>query len=76
MRKQAASGSGWSRIINIKDEEEGTEIYMYSDSGRPAGLLIIAGESEELATVDIQGGVPLARFEALVQSTIQFGSGV
>jgi hypothetical protein len=72
LRKQEASGSGWSRIVHVKNEEESQEIYMASDGGRPAALVIIADEPEELKEVDIQGAAPPARFEELVQSTIRF----
>jgi hypothetical protein len=68
LSKQVASGSGWSRVIHVKDEEESPEIYMDRDGGRPAGLPIIAAEPDELEVIDTRGAAPLARFEELVRS--------
>ncbi len=72
IRKQVGAGSGWSRIVNVKEDNETTEIYMYSDGGKPAGFLLINAEPKELTVVHVQGTIQLAQLQELVQSSVQF----
>jgi hypothetical protein len=69
IRKQVAT---WSRVINLKDEHESTEIYMLSQDGKPGGFLLIAAEPKELTVVHIVGSVDLASLRAVVESTIHY----
>lgn len=71
LRKQVAGAPGWSRIINVKDGDETSEIYQYSAGGKPAGFLISA-EPKELTVVQIEGSVQLAQLHELVESSVQF----
>ena len=72
LRKQVAGVSGWSRVVNVKEDNETTEIYMYSDGGKPAGFLLINAEPKELTVVHVQGTIQLAQLQELVQSSVQF----
>ena len=72
LRKQVAGVPGWSRIVNVKEDKETTEIYMYSDAGKPAGFLLINAEPKELTVVHVQGTIELAQLQELVQSSVQF----
>lgn len=56
IRKQLA-GPGWSRVIEVKEEQESAEIYFFSESGGLGGLAVIAAEPRELAVVNIVGPV-------------------
>jgi hypothetical protein len=71
VRKQV-SGTGWSRILIVKEEKETTEIYMFTAAGKPAGFLLIAAEPEELTVVNVQGNIQVAQLQELVQSSIAF----
>lgn len=64
--------STWSRIINVKEEHESTEIYMLSQDGKPAGFLLISAEPKELTVVHIAGSIDLASLQAVVKSTISY----
>src|SRR5581483_3234108 len=72
LRKQVASGSGWSRIVNVKEKDESTEIYVLNRGDQMAGLLLIAAERTELTVVHVLGSIQLAELKALVKSTIQY----
>lgn len=72
LRKQVASGTGWSRVINVKEEKESTEIYMFSQGDTPGGFLIISAEPKELTVVHVQGTIQLAQLQELVQSNVKF----
>lgn len=72
LRKQVASGTGWSRIVNVKEEHESTEIYMFSQGDTPGGFLIISAEPKELTVVHVQGNIQLAQLQELVQSSVKF----
>jgi hypothetical protein len=69
IRKQL---SGWSRVINVKEEHETTEIYMLNQNGQPGGFLLISAEPKELTVVHIVGSIDLASLQAVVKSTISY----
>jgi hypothetical protein len=69
IRKQVAN---WSRVINVKEERESTEIYMLSQDGKPAGFLLISAEPKELTVVHVVGSIDLASLRAVVNSTIKY----
>jgi len=69
IRKQVST---WSRVINVKEEHESTEIYMLSQDAKPAGFLLIAAEPKELTVVHVVGSVDLASLRAVVNSTIHY----
>jgi hypothetical protein len=72
LRGQVGSGSGWSRIVNVKEEKESTEIYVHNQGGKPDGMLVIAAEAKELTVVQISGSVQLAQLQDVVNSTIHY----
>jgi hypothetical protein len=76
IRKQVSSGTGWSRILNTKEEHESVEIYMLtSQNGKPGGFLLIAAEQKELTVVNVVGSIDLASLASLkevVNSTIHY----
>jgi hypothetical protein len=72
LRKQVSGGNGWSRIVNVKEEKEATEIYMLTAAGKPGGFLVISAGPQELTVVSVQGTIQLAQLQELVQSNIAF----
>jgi hypothetical protein len=71
IRKQV-SGSGWSRVLNTKEEHESVEIYMLTQDGKPGGFLLIAAEPKELTVVHVVGSINLATLQEVVHSTIAY----
>jgi len=69
IRKQVST---WSRVINVKEEHESTEIYMLSQDGKTRGFLLISAEPKELTVVHVAGSVDLASLRAVVNSTIHY----
>jgi len=69
IRKQVAT---WSRLLNVKEGHESTEIYMLSQNGKPAGFLLISAEPKELTVVHVVGSIDLANLQAVVKSTISY----
>lgn len=64
--------STWSRVINVKEEHESTEIYMLNKDGKPGGFLLISAEPKELTVVHVVGSIDLANLRAVVNSTIHY----
>jgi hypothetical protein len=64
--------STWSRVLNVKEEHQSTEIYMLSQDGKPAGFLLISAEPKELTVVHVVGTIDLARLKEVVNSTIHY----
>lgn len=72
VRKQVGSGTGWSRIVNVKDKDETVEVHMLRLEDKMAGLLVIAAEPKELSVVYLLGQVGLDQLTAMVKSNIVY----
>ncbi len=77
LRQQSggARPPGWSQdraASNVQEKDESTQIYVYSQGGQAAGMLLIAAEAKELTVVHISGAVQLAQLKDLVNSTIHY----
>ena len=73
IRKQVSAGTGWSRVVNTKEEHESVEIYMLaSQGGKLGGFLLIAAEEKELTVVHVVGSIDLASLQEVVKSTIAY----
>ena len=72
LRKQVSEGSGWSRIVNVKDKNESAEVFVQSQAGNVTSCLILAAEAKELSVVYIIGTVTLARMQELVDSNVVY----
>jgi hypothetical protein len=64
IRKQVA-GPGWSRVVNVREKQELTEIYFWRERDTTGGLVVISAEANELTVVNIVGRVDLAALGAL-----------
>jgi len=58
VREQLKS-PGWIRIIAAQEKDEGAEIYVRTEQGKPAGIAILAWEPKQLAIVHLDGPVSL-----------------
>lgn len=63
VRKQLR-GPGWSKMIDVKGEDETAEIYFYKQ-GADSGMAVVASEAQEVAVVNIIGSVDLASLASL-----------
>jgi hypothetical protein len=72
LRKQVGEGSGWSHMVNVKEEQERVEILVRSVDGKPAGFLVIAAEAKELSLIYIVGDIALDKIGELVNSSVKY----
>jgi Domain of unknown function (DUF4252) len=72
LRKQVSEGSGWSRIVNVKDKDESAEVFVQSQGGKVSSCLILATEAKELSVVYLMGTLTLAQMKELVDSNIAY----
>jgi hypothetical protein len=72
IRQQVGSGSGWSRIVNVKEKNESTEIYVVIHGDEIGGCLILSAQPKELTVVHVTGALNLAQMKELVDSNIQY----
>jgi hypothetical protein len=63
--REQLQAPGWSRIVNVVDRREGTEIYLKTEEGKTAGLAILAWEARELTIVQIIGPINLDQLSEL-----------
>jgi hypothetical protein len=57
--------SGWSRIVDAREDDEHTEIYVKQEKEQIAGLVLISAERRELAIVHIDGPIDLRQLSLL-----------
>jgi len=72
VRTQVGDGSGWSRIINIKEKNESTEIFLWSQGEQVRGCLVLVAEPRQVTVVHIGGSVTLAQMKEMVSSNVKF----
>ncbi len=58
-------GAGWSKIVESREKDEVSEIYLRSANQKTIGLAIIAEEPKELTVVVISGSIDLERLGKL-----------
>ena len=71
LRKQAADG-GWTRFLNVKEDNESTEIFNLKQGSETVGFLLIVAEAKELTVVYVAGNVSLEQLQTVVQSSIHY----
>ena len=72
LRKQVGEGSGWSRIVNVKDKNDSAEVFVQSQGGNVTSCLIQAAEAKELAEVYLMGTMTVAQMKELVDSNVVY----
>jgi len=66
LRNQVAGQSRWSRILNVKEEDSTTEIYVAAQGDRVSGCLVVSAEARELSVIYMEGTMALAQMKKLV----------
>lgn len=56
---------GWKRLVNVREQQEQTDIYVWMKNGKPDGLAILAAEPTRLTVVNIVGAVDLEKLRDL-----------
>jgi len=72
IRKQVGDGSGWMRVVRVKDKGESTEVYLLNHGDEIAGVLLMVAEPKELTVVNVTGAVTMAQMKEVVNSNIKF----
>ena len=72
LRKQVSEGAGWSRILNVKEKNETTEVFVQSQGSKVSSCLILAAEAKELSVVYLMGTLTVAQVKELVDSNIAY----
>ena len=72
LRKQVSEGSGWSRIVNVKDKDkdDNVEVFVQSLGGKVGSCLILAAEAKELSVVYLMGTLTLARMKGVADPNV------
>jgi len=55
----------WSRIVDTKEENGHTQIFIRQDKGALSGIVILAAEARELSIVSIDGAIDLSQLSSL-----------
>jgi Domain of unknown function (DUF4252) len=72
IRKQVGDGSGWMRIVSVKEKRQSTEIYLLSHGEEISGCLVLSAEPKELTVVHITGAATMAQVKEMVNSNIKY----
>lgn len=60
VRSQLAKLKGWAKIVDSRDKDERSEVYMFTEDGKPTGIAVIDLEPKELSVVLVKGTSSLA----------------
>lgn len=60
IRAQLAKLKGWGKIVDSKEKDEHSEVYMFTEDGKPTGIAVIDVEPKELSVVLVKGSSSLA----------------
>jgi hypothetical protein len=66
LRNQVAAQSRWARLLNVKEDEGTTEIYIAAQGEKVNGCLIVSAGLRELSVVYLEGTLSLAQVKRLV----------
>jgi hypothetical protein len=72
LRKQVSEGSGWSRIVHVKEKDESTEVFVQTQGGKVTSCLVLAAEAKELSVVYLMGTLTVAQMKELVDSNVVY----
>jgi hypothetical protein len=72
LRQQVGEGSGWSRIVNVQEKNESTQVFTLVHGDEVAGCLVLAAEAKELTVVYVAGRMALADMKELVNSNVKY----
>ncbi len=73
LHKQVSEASGWSRVVNVKEKDENTEIFVSIQGGNITGCLVVSAEARELTVVHLVGTLTLAQAKELADSDALHG---
>ena len=65
IRSQLAKLKGWGKIVDSKEKDEHSEVYMFSEDGKATGIAVIDVEAKELSVVLVRGTSNLAEIHKL-----------
>jgi hypothetical protein len=65
LRAQLTRERGWSRIVDVAEKNERTEVYVNNDGERMNGVALIAAEPRELTVVYVDGPIDLKHLSDL-----------
>ena len=69
-RSQLTSARGWSRIVDVAEGGEHTEVYARKEGDKIVGMALIAGEKRELTVVYVDGPIDLKQLGELVKGKV------
>jgi len=55
--RDQVKGPQWSRIVNVQEGKEDTQIWIHHDAEGPDGMLIMAVEAKEVTVVNLVGRI-------------------
>lgn len=67
LHAQVNAQSRWVRVVNHKDEESTSEIWVAADGDKLGACLIISAEAKELSVVYLEGTLSLAKVKGFME---------
>jgi hypothetical protein len=66
LRSQLVTAKGWSKIVDVAEKSERTEVYAKAEADKIVGMAVIAAERRELTVVYVDGPIDLKQLGELV----------
>jgi hypothetical protein len=55
VRSQVEKMKGWVKIVESKEKNEHSEVFMFTDGDKPSGIAVISAEPKEISVVLVRG---------------------
>ena len=75
LRSQLTSARGWSKIVDVAESGEHTEVYARKEGAKILGMALIAGEKRELTVVYVDGPIDFKQLSELVNISFNWDLG-
>jgi hypothetical protein len=63
---QVTSQSRWSKVLNIKEDDSTTEIFIAAAGDQVSGILILSAEERELSVIYLEGSMTLGQMRRIM----------
>ena len=65
VREQIAKLHGCTAIVDSKEKNEHSQVFMCSDNGKPSGIAVISAEAKEISVVLVRGNLDFSQMGKL-----------
>ena len=75
LRSRIGAQPRWSKLLNAKEDDGFTEVYLAIQGDKVGGCLVISAERREVHVIQLEGTMSLAQMKRLADGDVRHGLG-